>query len=269
MIHIWHEDSSEGATTQFWKLLKYYNVSDKLKDADIRGFNGNKHLVEYIRKTKINDNEQYFIFLDIALDNQNVRGHLEELVYKYARHKDNMHIINIPCFEYILLKFRYIVYWTSPNENSRSYKTYLKYNMARVSLLSSIENENSWAEYSILRKYVAGKKLVKSLRDTTELSRITTERLAKIILRGLNSLLLLGYTVSNKLGFCWYCDYCKDADEIRNNGRKCRRFSKKTKAKSKANTLWKNSMACEIINNPDKFKIHSLNKKSLDVLFRE
>jgi hypothetical protein len=43
MIHIWHEDNVNSATTQFWEFLKINNVSPLLRNADIIGFNGNKN----------------------------------------------------------------------------------------------------------------------------------------------------------------------------------------------------------------------------------
>ena len=44
MIHIWHEDSTNSATTQFWNFLKNSNIHNILINADIRGFNSNKNL---------------------------------------------------------------------------------------------------------------------------------------------------------------------------------------------------------------------------------
>lgn len=41
MVHIWHEDSKDSSTTQFWNFLKKSNISILLNGADIEGFGGN------------------------------------------------------------------------------------------------------------------------------------------------------------------------------------------------------------------------------------
>lgn len=40
MVHIWHEDSKDSSTTQFWNFLKKSNISILLNGADIEGFGG-------------------------------------------------------------------------------------------------------------------------------------------------------------------------------------------------------------------------------------
>ena len=71
MIHIWHEDSLNSSTQQFWKFLKDNKVSTLLLEADIKGFNGNENLQAYIEEEAVfNKNDTYYIFMDYVLDNE-------------------------------------------------------------------------------------------------------------------------------------------------------------------------------------------------------
>lgn len=37
MIHIWHEDSTNSSTQQFWKFLQGNQINPLLKNAEIKG----------------------------------------------------------------------------------------------------------------------------------------------------------------------------------------------------------------------------------------
>ena len=40
MVHIWHEDNQNSATTSFWDFLYKNRVSPKLTNVSIKGFGG-------------------------------------------------------------------------------------------------------------------------------------------------------------------------------------------------------------------------------------
>lgn len=52
MVHIWHEDSDNSATTQFWNFLKKTRVCYNMSFAEIRGFSGNQNLFDFTGSLK-------------------------------------------------------------------------------------------------------------------------------------------------------------------------------------------------------------------------
>ncbi len=69
MIHIWHEDSSSSATNLFWEFLKEHKASNVFVDADIKGFDDNKNLHNYVCNATYNVHDTYYIFVDCVPDN--------------------------------------------------------------------------------------------------------------------------------------------------------------------------------------------------------
>ncbi len=87
MIHIWHEDSTNSATTQFWNFLKNSNIHNILINADIRGFNSNKNLSDYISTYTFDNNDIYHVFIDKVSDNQKALKYYVDIkeMYPYTK----------------------------------------------------------------------------------------------------------------------------------------------------------------------------------------
>ena len=54
MIHIWHEDNPNSATTSFWDFLYKSKVSPKLTNVSIKGFGANQNLADAVKKYNFN-----------------------------------------------------------------------------------------------------------------------------------------------------------------------------------------------------------------------
>lgn len=121
MIHIWHEDSKFGATTQFWNFLKNCNVHTILCNADIKGFDGNKGLLDYIKNAAISVNDTYHIFADMVIDNQKALNYYKAIKNEASAY-ENVIVHDLSCFEYMMLKFRYFIEWTEPTGNNQLYR---------------------------------------------------------------------------------------------------------------------------------------------------
>lgn len=70
VLHIWHEDSENSATTQFWLFLSKH--IPELKGASVHGFGSNKNLTLFTITHTFNTSDIYFIFLDLPRDNPKV-----------------------------------------------------------------------------------------------------------------------------------------------------------------------------------------------------
>ena len=120
MIHIWHEDSNNSSTNLFWEFLKKYKVSNVMDNAEIKGFNGNQNLYDYVCNATYNTNDKYYIFIDCVPDNQ------KALRYYYGIKQSTVHINNVEvldllCFEYLILKFKYLLNWIKPIKITKDY----------------------------------------------------------------------------------------------------------------------------------------------------
>ncbi len=108
MIHIWHEDSTQSATTQFWLFLKQNNVHAVLKDADIQGFGSNSNLLDYIKIHNFNPQDIYHIFVDKVMDNQKALKYYIDIRQEVRIYK-NVIVHNLLSFEYMILTFKYFI----------------------------------------------------------------------------------------------------------------------------------------------------------------
>lgn len=241
MLHIWHEDTLikrdkniiKSSSQRFWEFLCSQGVSAKLNSStDIRGFNGNALLANHIMHVKINPDDKYIIFLDRVLDNPNamkyyisVREYLKEQGYA------NVYLSDIPCFEYLFLKFTWLGRWVKPLKNVQQYSNLMR---MRDAFIASIRNGDTWKNDSALCKF-ANKYNCK-----------TQEELAYTILLQLtsqNHKFLIDKTTFSP---CWTCDCCYNVHAGANS---CNIYTDKKTSREKARNLWNCTDAKSIISN--------------------
>ncbi len=243
MIHIWHEDSQNSTTSQFWNFLKVNKVSKLLVNADIQGFNGNDKLCAYLTTVIFNSNDIYYIFIDKVLDN-NLALKYYLSAKKIVRNHKNVKLVDILCFEYLLLKFKYFVSWTTPVKMTKDYKIC---EQVRTEFIHCIETKQSWIHNNQICNFVMTKK---NINNSNGLGYISSENVATLIL----SLMTNGGTTEfgiskTKFGGCWHQDCCFKYKNSTMGKVKCRMYRYKKTSNDKAKNLWNNTDARRIIEN--------------------
>ena len=83
MLHIWHEDSLNSSTTQFWLFLKEYGYIPV--NTDIIGHESNNKLLKYVKTQQFNSNDTYIILMDAVNDNSDIKVKYTNLL-RYTEH---------------------------------------------------------------------------------------------------------------------------------------------------------------------------------------
>lgn len=232
MMHIWHEDSENSATTQFWKFLTFYKVCFDISCADIRGFSGNQNLLDFVSSVTFNRRDIYIIFMDFVYDNPRVLqiySELKEITYK----KSNVVVADLLSFEYLILSFKYFENWIKPLVVTNKYKYLCE---VRRELLRCVNDMELPIRYPLLVEYM------KYSFPSRNIVTITTEQLATHLLSDFTSSLKGDFSITKKhLGSCWTCNCCDKY--TKDLVKKCSHAENKKTGKEKALNLYHNTLA--------------------------
>lgn len=109
--YLWIEDRKGKAGYIFWKTLMQYLCPDVVVESK----ENNSELVKAVAALKDNQNK-YIIVYDNSFDNLQVYQERKRLK-KYVDEKKNVTVIDVICFEYILLEFHKFIEWVyAPND---------------------------------------------------------------------------------------------------------------------------------------------------------
>lgn len=139
---------------------------------------------------KLNEDDVYYIAFDYVVDNQDIRNKYRLLKSIAAKSEGRIIVLDMICFEYLILAFDKLVAWTGTGKTDKI--------KIREDVLSAIENHRinlSKIDDEKTLQYLAGFK------------RYSTERVMKS---------LLGEFTQNEkwsvngllMGKCWYKDCC-------------------------------------------------------------
>ena len=142
--YLWCEDSASGF--QFWQAV--FRVIHP--DIEVVSKKGNTELVKATKN--IDDDNQYFIIIDTATDNQNVIRENKRL-YSNIKEKENVAVIEIHSFEFALLSFKLLEQWVFAEKDDlkEKRKDFLAYRKVFVDLYQS---EGTAEALSVLRDIV-------------------------------------------------------------------------------------------------------------------
>lgn len=143
--YIWCEDAGSGL--QFWQAV--FAVIDK--DIQVES-KGNNTRLRYAASKISDDDNQYFILMDNAVDNADVLRELKRLKQE-IKAKSNVKVINIHSFEYVLLSFRKLEDWIFAEEDELRVKRE-KLLKARSILIELLENGGTALELSQLKSAI-------------------------------------------------------------------------------------------------------------------
>jgi hypothetical protein len=185
MKYLWTEDT--GAGLHFWKLVNQLFFDDELV---VESKGSNQGLVDAVIDLYIKDDNKYYIAFDYVVDNQDIRNKYRMLKSIADKAEGKLIILDMICFEYLILAFDKLVEWTGTGKTDKI--------KIREEILSAIENHGinlSRIDDEKTLQYLAGFK------------RYSTERVLKS---------LVGKFTQNEkwsvkgtlMGECWYKDCC-------------------------------------------------------------
>lgn len=185
MKYLWTEDM--GAGLHFWKLVDQLFFDNALV---IESKESNQGILDALSDLKIKQDDEYYIAFDYVVDNQDIRNKYRMLKSIAEKLEGKVIILDMICFEYLILAFDKLVQWTGIGKKDKI--------KIREEVLSVIENHRinlSKIDDEKTLQYLAGFK------------RYSTERVMKS---------LVGEFTQNEkwsvkgslMGECWYKDCC-------------------------------------------------------------
>ena len=185
MKYLWTEDT--GAGLHFWKLVNQLFFNNALV---VESKENNQNLLDALLDIDMKEDDEYYIAFDYVVDNQDIRNKYRMLKLMENKAEGKVIILDMICFEYLILAFDKLVEWTGTGKTDKI--------KIREEVLSAIEDHRinlSKIEDEKTLQYLAGFK------------RYSTERVMKS---------LVGEFTQNEkwsikgslMGECWYKDCC-------------------------------------------------------------
>ena len=185
MKYLWTEDT--GAGLHFWKLVNQIFFDNELA---IESKESNQGILDALSDLEIKADDKYYIVFDYVVDNQDIRNKYRMLKSIAEKSEGKIIILDMICFEYLILAFDKLVPWTGTGKADKI--------KIREDILSAIEDHRinlSKIDDQKTLQYLAGFK------------RYSTERVMKSLVGELTE--NEKWSVKGSLmGECWYKDCC-------------------------------------------------------------
>lgn len=197
--YLWIEDRKGKASYIFWETLMQQLCSDVVVESK----KNNSELIKSVKKLEDEDNK-YIIVLDNSFDNLQIYQE-QKILKKYIEEKKNIVMMDIICFEYILLEFDKLIDWIYATEDDFRIKRANAIE-ARKKLVSTLATGNM--NYKAIQEV---------LEYDTNIDEHNIEQLSAKLLFDLTR--NTGFEVSKgKIGECWIescCDWdARQEDDI-------------------------------------------------------
>ena len=127
MKYVWTEDT--GAGLHFWKLVNQLFFDDALV---VESKGSNQGLLNALSDIDMKENDKYYILFDYVVDNQDIRNKYRILKSITDKAEGKIIILDMICFEYLILAFDKLVEWTGTGKRDKI--------KIREEVLSAIEN---------------------------------------------------------------------------------------------------------------------------------
>ena len=185
MKYLWTEDT--GAGLHFWQLINQLFFDNELA---IESKESNQGILDALSDLEIKADDKYYIAFDYVVDNQDIRNKYRMLKSISEKSGGKVTILDMICFEYLILAFDKLVTWTGTGKTDKI--------KIREEVLSAIENH---------RINLSKIDDEKTLQYLVGFKRDSTERVMKS---------LVGEFTQNEkwsvkgslMGECWYKDCC-------------------------------------------------------------
>lgn len=185
MKYLWTEDT--GAGLHFWQLINQLFFDNELA---IESKESNQGILDALSDLEIKADDKYYIAFDYVVDNQDIRNKYRMLKSISEKSGGKVTILDMICFEYLILAFGKLVTWTGTGKADKI--------KIREDVLSAIE------DHRINLSKIDDEK---TLQYLASFKRYSTERVMKS---------LVGEFTQNEkwsvkgplMGECWYKDCC-------------------------------------------------------------
>ena len=185
MRYLWTEDT--GAGLHFWKLVNQLFFDNELV---VESKRSNQGLLDTLIDLETEDGDEYFVAFDYVVDNQDIRNKYRMLKSIADKSEGKIVILDIICFEYLILAFDKLIEWTGTGKTDKI--------KIRDKVLAVVENHRidlSKIDDEKTLQYIAGFK------------RYSTERVMKSLV-GEFTQNERWSVKGNLMGECWYKDCC-------------------------------------------------------------
>ena len=140
MRYLWTEDTSAGL--HFWKLVNQLFFDNELV---VEGKGSNQGLLDAVLDLDIKDDDKYYVAFDYVVDNQDIRNKYRILKSITDKSDGKIVILDMICFEYLILAFDRLVEWTGTGKTDKI--------KIRDKVLAAVENHRidlsiNWQEIS-------------------------------------------------------------------------------------------------------------------------
>ena len=194
MRYLWTEDT--GAGLHFWKLVNQLFFDNEIV---VERKGSNQGLLDEVIDMNIKADERYYIAFDYVVDNQDIRNKYRMLKSIADKSEGKIVILDMICFEYLILAFDKLVEWTGTGKIDKI--------KIREEVLTAVENHRinlSKIDDEKTLQYIAGFK------------RYSTERVMKSLVDEFTQ--NEKWSVKgNLMGECWYkdCSVSEHTDNLR------------------------------------------------------
>ena len=127
MKYLWTEDT--GAGFHFWQLVNRISFDGELI---VESKESNQGILDAISGLEPDTGDTYYIAFDYVVDNQDIRNKYRILKSIADKAEGKIIILNMICFEYLILAFDKLVAWTGTGKTDKI--------KIREEVLSVIEN---------------------------------------------------------------------------------------------------------------------------------
>ena len=114
MKYLWTEDT--GARLHFWKLVNQLFFDDKLI---VESKGSNQGIIDAVAELKLEEGDKYYIAFDCVVDNQDIRNKYRMLKEFAEKSKNQIVILDMICFEYLILAFDKLIEWTGTGKKDK------------------------------------------------------------------------------------------------------------------------------------------------------
>ena len=185
MKFLWTEDT--GAGLHFWKLVNQLFFDNEIV---IESKESNQGILDALSDLENKVDDKYYIAFDYVVDNQDIRNKYRMLKSIAEKSEGKVIILDMICFEYLILAFEKLVEWTGTSKTDKI--------KIREKVLSAIENH---------RINLAKIDDEKTLQYLAGFKRYSTERVMKSLVGELTE--NEKWSVKGSLmGECWYKECC-------------------------------------------------------------
>ena len=114
MKYLWTEDT--GAGLHFWQLVNQLFFEGKLI---VESKESNQGILDAIYQLQPDTGDIYYIVFDYVVDNQDIRNKYRILRSFADRSAGHVIILDMICFEYLILAFDQLISWTGTGKKDK------------------------------------------------------------------------------------------------------------------------------------------------------